>query len=273
MDRLRQVQVGALRVSFVPDGAVKMVPRFLFPGTSETDWADNARFLDDAGRLTISSGALLVEHGDRAVLIDAGYGPYPEPVSRMEYGIAEMYGGALLDNLRRLGREPRDIEAIAITHLHIEHVGWAAHPAFAHAPCLLSDTEWSGRAATPGVSEQVLTAIGQRFRPVSAAEPILPGVTALALPGHTPGQTGYLLTSGDARLLAFADVMHSAVQVSHPDWPLLGESSPEESAAVRRQVLRRLADERAIGFGIHFADVTFGTVRQTGDAFSWEPLP
>ena len=278
MDRLQQAgtlrsaEIGDIRVSYVPDGAVKMVPRSLFPGTSDDDWTDNARFLDSSGWLTISSGGLLVERGHRAVLIDAGFGPYPEPVSRPEYGMAQMYGGALLDNLGALGRQPGDIEAIAITHLHVEHVGWAAEPAFAHAACLLSQTEWDSRKAEHGVTEDVLAAIAPRFRPVADGQEILPGVSAVALPGHTPGQMGVEVTAGGEHLLAFADVLHSPVQVTHPDWVLAGDLVPEESAAMRRAVLSRLASRQAPGFGIHFADVGFGTVRTTGTEFTWEPL-
>jgi glyoxylase-like metal-dependent hydrolase (beta-lactamase superfamily II) len=269
---LRSVAVGDIRVSYVPDGAVKMVPRFLFPGTSDGDWAENAEFLDSSGWLTISSGALLIERGQRAVLIDAGFGPYPEPVSRLEYGIARMYGGGLLDNLRALGRQPGDIEAIAITHLHVEHVGWAGDPAFAHSACLLSQTEWDNREAEYGVTEDVLAAIAPRFRPVADGDEILTGVTTLALPGHTPGQIGFEVAAGGERLLSFADVLHSPVQVTHPDWALAGDLVPQESAATRHAVLGRLADQRALGFGIHFADAGFGTVRRTGTGFGWEPL-
>jgi glyoxylase-like metal-dependent hydrolase (beta-lactamase superfamily II) len=268
----RSVQVGDIRVSYVPDGAVKMVPRFLFPETSDGDWTENARFLDSSGWLTISSGGVLVERGDRAVLVDAGFGPYPKPVSRLEYGMAQMYGGALLDNLSALGRQPGDIEAIAITHLHVEHVGWAADPAFAHAACLLTQTEWDNRKAEYGVTEEVLAAIAPRFRPIADGEELLPGVSARALPGHTPGQMGFEVASGGEHLLAFADVFHSPVQVTHPDWVLAGDLVPQESAAMRRAVLNRLADQQTLGFGIHFADAGFGTVRQAGTEFTWEPL-
>ena len=65
-------------------------------------------------------------HGRRAILLDSGYGPHPEPVSSPQHGMALMYGGAFLDNLRELGRQPGEIEAVAISHLHLEHFGWAA---------------------------------------------------------------------------------------------------------------------------------------------------
>ena len=269
---LRSVQTGDIRVSYVPDGAIKMVPRFLFPRTSDGDWIENARFLDSSGWLTISSGGLLLERGARAVLIDAGFGPYPEPVSRPEYGMAQMYGGALLDNLSALGRQPSDVEAIAITHLHVEHVGWAADPAFAHAACLLSQTEWDARKAAFGVTEDLLATIAPRFRPIVDGQEILPGVSAVALPGHTPGQMGFEVASGGEHLLAFADVLHSPVQVTHPDWALAGDLVPEKSADMRSAVLKRLADQQTPGFGIHFADAGFGTVRRTGTEFTWEPL-
>ncbi len=85
----RSLDLGGVRVSYVPDGAVKIRPNYLFPGVSEIDPA----YLDRNGCLTISSGGLLVQRDGRTVLIDAGYGPHPEPVTMQEYGIAAMYGG------------------------------------------------------------------------------------------------------------------------------------------------------------------------------------
>ncbi|EFF89321.1 metallo-beta-lactamase [Streptomyces sp. e14] len=277
--RIRSLRVGDLRVSYVPDGVVKMVPRSLFPATSDETWARNSRYLDSSGWLTISAGGLLIENGERAMLVDVGYGPFTEPVSMMEHGMATMYGGSLLDSLDRLGRGPHDIETVAITHLHIEHLGWAAHPAtgesepaFAHAAYLVSQREWDDRRTTFGVTEEVAAALARRVRTVADGDEVFPGVRAVALPGHTAGQMGYEVTSAGERLLAFADVLHSPVQVAHPDWAIVGESAAEESAGLRREVLGRLADEGTIGFGVHFADVPFGRVRRMGDSFAWEPL-
>jgi glyoxylase-like metal-dependent hydrolase (beta-lactamase superfamily II) len=269
---IRTVQIGSSRVSYVPDGVVKMVPQFLFPDTTDDDWVSNGGHLDDSGWLTVSSGGLLVERDDRAILLDSGFGPYPTPTSNLEYGMAYMRGGAFLDNLRTLGREPRDIEAIAISHLHVEHVGWAAEPEFAHTAVLLSAIEWGGRKAEHGVTEEVLTALTPRIQTIRDGEEIFPGVRALALPGHTPGQTGFEVDGGDMRLLVFADALHSALQVTHPQWALMGDLNPERSAQTRQDVLGRLTDTGTIGFGIHFADVQFGRPRKSDGGLEWEPL-
>ncbi|MET9826499.1 MBL fold metallo-hydrolase [Streptomyces sp. NPDC006349] len=277
--RIRSLRVGELSVSYVPDGAVKMVPRSLFPATTDETWARNGPYVDPSGWLTISAGGLLIEHGERAMLVDAGYGPFTEPVSMMEHGMASMYGGSLLESLATLGRSPHEIETVAITHLHVEHLGWAAHPepgasqpAFGHAAYLVSHREWEERHTTFGVTEQVADALAPRVRAVSDGDEVFPGVRAVALPGHTAGQMGYEVTSGDDCLLAFADVLHSPAQVAHPDWAIVGEPAPDVSAGLRREVLGRLADEGIVGFGIHFADVPFGRVRRAGDAFAWQPL-
>lgn len=276
---IRSLRVGELNLSYVPDGVVKMVPRSLFPATSDEMWARNGQYLDQSGWLSISAGGLLIEHGERAMLIDAGYGPFPDPVSMMEHGMASMYGGSLVESLAKLGRRPHEIETVAITHLHIEHLGWAAHPApgdarpaFAHASYQLSHKEWEDRDTTFGVTDEIADALAPQVRIVDDGDEIFPGVRAVALPGHTAGQMGYEVTSGDERLLAFADVMHSPVQVEHPDWAIVGEATAGESSKLRRKMLSQLADEGTIGFGIHFADVPFGKVWRAGDAFTWVPL-
>lgn len=108
---------------------------------------------------------------------------------------------------------------------------------------------------------QALDAIAPRVRTVADGDEVLPGVHVVALPGHTPGQLGFTVTGDHSRLLAFADVMHSPLQVQKPDWAVLGEPDPAASGTTRRRVLEDLTEEGTIGFGIHFADVPFGTVR------------
>ncbi len=276
----RSLQVGDLRVSYVADGASSIRARFLIPEATEEDWARQGRYLDDDGCLTLSAGGLLVERGERALLIDAGFGPFSSTPAGLEHpSVARMYGGGLLDNLRQLGRSPQDVEAIAVTHLHVEHVGWAANPepgsstpAFTRAEVLVSETEWAARQAGYGVTQAALDTMAPRVRAVADGDEVFPGVRAVALPGHTPGQLGYTITSGGSTVFAFADVLHSPVQVAYPQWATIGED-PQAGPAARRRVLEALADQDTIGYGVHFADVVFGRVRRQGTGFTWHPLP
>src|SRR3974390_1651855 len=101
--------------------------RMLLPQATEEDWAQNADYLDEDGFLLASVGGLLVERDGRALLVDAGAGPITMGPPLNTYGV--ITGGALLDSLATIGRGPADIEAIALTHLHADHFGWAWHPA------------------------------------------------------------------------------------------------------------------------------------------------
>ncbi|MEU6034079.1 MBL fold metallo-hydrolase [Actinomadura sp. NPDC047616] len=126
-------------------------PRGWLPDTTDEVWTAHPDYLDDSGHLVASIGGLLVENGDRALLIDAGFGPQslpPDPGTPR----GAIHGGALLDNLAELGRRPEEIESVASTHLHPDHIGWAwhpapggDHPAFVHADHLVSAPEWAQR--------------------------------------------------------------------------------------------------------------------------------
>lgn len=276
----QSLEFGDTRVTYLPDGVVALDPRGWLPDSTDAFWTAHPEYLDDSGYLVASIGGLLVEHGDRALLIDAGFGPQTLPAQPGNpYGAIS--GGALLDSLAAVGRQPTDIEAVAITHLHIDHVGWAWHPApgtdlpaFAGADILVAEPEWSEREVlvAHGTSAEILTAMEPRVRTVSDGEEIFPGVHVLLTPGHTPGHATYVITMGERRLIAFGDALHSPVQIDHPEWSAAPDHDPELSAEHRRRLVGELERPDTIGFGVHFADVLFGQVRRDGDAPAWVPF-
>ncbi|MBC9717774.1 MBL fold metallo-hydrolase [Streptomyces sp. TRM66268-LWL] len=272
---IRSLQLGDTRVSYVPDGAVQLRPRDLLPATTSDLWAAHPEYLDESGHLVASIGGLLVERGDRALLIDAGFGPQSWPPAP-DGPRGAIHGGALLDSLAELGRRPEEIEAVAITHLHPDHTGWAWHPApggdrpaFAHADYLVAEPEWSRRDL---VDAQEVAGLAPRIRTVTDGQEIFPGVRMRITSGHSPGHAEYVITSGGQRLIAFGDALHSSIQVSNPDWSSVWDHDPVVSAAHRHRLVAELAEPDTIGFGIHFAGVVFGRVQRNGDGPTWTPL-
>ncbi|MEU0685376.1 MBL fold metallo-hydrolase [Streptomyces uncialis] len=276
----RSLTLGRTRVTYVPDGAVQLAPRGWLPDSTDEWWEAHPEYLDDSGHLVAGIGALLVENGDRALLIDAGFGPQSVPAVPGN-PIGAIQGGALLDNLAGLGRAPGTIEAVAFTHLHIDHLGWARHPApgsdrppFTRAELLVTEPEWSGRhlLAAHGTTAGMLAPLESRVRTVTDGQEIFPGVRVRYMPGHTPGHTGYVIESGGRRLIAFGDALHSPVQTARPQWSAAPDHDPARSAAFRHQLVAELQEPGTIGFGNHFADVVFGHVRPGADGPVWHPV-
>jgi glyoxylase-like metal-dependent hydrolase (beta-lactamase superfamily II) len=275
--RIRSVLVGEIAVTYLPDGMVPINPVWLYPEMTEKDWSRNyPEYLDSRGYLTVSSGALLIENGDRAMLLDAGYGPFSPSASRADSLVGAISSGELLASLASAGRKPEDIEAIAFSHLRMDHVGWAALPRLSNpfwdATCLVHEPEWRDRESA-GVSTGMLSSLEARAATVADGEEIFPGVRVQALPGHTQGHAGFRISSLGQELIAFGDVMYSPYQAVHPELKMFGDSDYDSARQSRFQIVAELAATGKIGYGCHFADVVFGRVQHTGTTMAWIPLP
>ncbi|WP_371661017.1 MBL fold metallo-hydrolase [Streptomyces sp. NBC_00280] len=266
---VRTLRVGELKVSYVPDGAMLLKPAGSPPAAVDRHWSRYGAYLNDTRRLVANTGGLLVEHGARALLIDAGFGPRAVPEDPGHPDRGAVHGGSLPGNLALLGRSPEDIETVAFTHLHPDHTGWACvdPPLFTRATFVIPKTEWDQDHRDPA-----LEALEPRTRLVLAGDEIFPGVHAMALPGHTAGHTGFVIASHGARLLAFGDALLSSLQIRHPEWSAISDADPTRSERHRRHLIAELLRPDTLGFGIHFADVVFGRVRAHGENAVWHPL-
>jgi glyoxylase-like metal-dependent hydrolase (beta-lactamase superfamily II) len=266
---IRTTRVGAHRLTYLPDGVVQLDPTQWYPRTDPAVWRGEwHHLLDPEGYLTASIGGLLIEFDERAMLIDAGFGPRTIPAARTHPALGELAGGDLLTALKQVGRQPSDIETVAFTHLHDDHFGWVLRPGpegtpFAAAGLAAGAEDW-------GVWREPLP---KGLRPIGVrdGEAVFPGVRALATPGHTPGHTSYLIESEGERLLVIGDALHSPAQVANPEWMVLMDVDPVRGVASRRAVLSVLAEAGVRGFGIHFADVGFGRVLTEGGVPAWVP--
>lgn len=211
-------------------------------------------------KIRLDVDALLLRMPGHVVLLDTGLGPRQGP-------------GVLMESLKRAHVAPAAVTDILITHAHGDHVGGLigtdGKPQFPKAKIRMSAREWAAMQKTDPNGTKLIAAEIATFEPGTE---ILPGITAIALYGHTPGHVGYEIVSGRARIEDIGDIAHSSVlSLEHPQW--LGEMDQDEKMglATRTKELARLAKAHELVFAPHFPFPGVGWIVAKGDAYAWMP--
>lgn len=226
-----------------------------------------ARVLTAAGKpgdsIELSVNTLLVRLPGHLVLIDTGY------------GVAGATKGILLASLARAGVTPAQITDILISHSHGDHIGGTLgaddRPVFANARIHMAAAEWEFLQGNPA-NAALVAAIGSQVKTFQPGAQLFPAITAVALEGHTPGHSGYRITSGRARMLAIGDMAHSyIVSLAKPEWIMGFDRDKAVGAATRRATFTALATSKEQLFSPHFPYPGIGRVVASGEGFKWQP--
>lgn len=208
-------------------------------------------------------------------LVDAGTGT--------SWG--EAYGHARTA-LETLGVTRESVDRVLITHLHGDHAlglfdGEA--PYFPNARILVPAAELSfftdadKRASTQedrrggfAIAETLLRLYPDRVNAIGTTEDVIPGVTLIPLPGHTHGQSGYLIDNDGCDLLLWGDAVHlETLQAADPEVGLVFDLEGAVAVTTRRDILERASDHGWVVSGGHVEG--FKTVRRVGNAFELVP--
>lgn len=252
------MRVGEIEVLLVFDGFGYEVARdvLLRPDDTRSDpWPAHEALLDRHGRLEFTLGGFLVRSGDRVILVDAGAGTIDTGQYR---------GGQFLASLREYGVTPDDVTDVIFTHLHFDHVGWAAakgEVVFRHATYRVHEADWAYFVENPGAAPgavRKLSPIRPQLETFSAACTLAPGLDARPVPGHTPGSTAFVVSSGSQRVLLLGDVAHTAVELTEPGWEFVFDVDRSAARAVREQIATELLDSQDLATAAHFPAPQFG---------------
>jgi glyoxylase-like metal-dependent hydrolase (beta-lactamase superfamily II) len=115
-------------------------------------------------------------------------------------------------------------------------------------------------------AHDVLELLVNQIESFAPGQELLPGVQTVALPGHTPGQSGYLFQSEDSRFLTIGDAMHDPVlHVRRPQWTSTGDARRQLTVKTRLDLLGRLADGKLRFQAFHFPFPGMGHIRRDSD--------
>jgi glyoxylase-like metal-dependent hydrolase (beta-lactamase superfamily II) len=90
----------------------------------------------------------------------------------------------------------------------------------------------------------------------------VPGITAVATPGHTPGHISFVVSSGTARAIILGDMIHCPVEIGESELDFVFDVDPKLSRETKARIERELARPDTVMVGPHFPNLVFGRVLQ-----------
>lgn len=275
-------QVGEVRITRLVELETAAPPEMVCVGlTAEDGLALRGSLPDhvtDDGWLTFSIHGLVIDDGERRILVDGGVGdgkPRPAPwFDRLET--------RWLDRLADAGFGVETFDTVVVTHVHVDHVGWMTRadghawaPSFPGARHLVVADEldhWLGLGEPPDDGDHLSDSVAPVLAAdlldrVAADARISEHVRLISTPGHTPGHASVMIESGGAAAVITGDVLHHPIQISRPDLASPFDDDVEVARRTRRAFVERFADTGVLVIGTHFAAPSAGEiVRRDGRA-------
>jgi glyoxylase-like metal-dependent hydrolase (beta-lactamase superfamily II) len=275
-----RLMLGEFEVTALSDGTFPMDAGKILSNVTpkELDAGLAKSFLKNPVETSVNG--FLINTGSKLVLVDTGAGVLFGPTL-----------GKLLANLKASGYRPEQVDEIYITHMHGDHVGGLSadgKPVFTNAVVRSSQQEadyWLNKAhmdAAPKDSKDGYQAAmsmlnpyvsAGKFKPFNGDTELVPGIRAVASPGHTVGHTIYVVESKGQKLVLWGDLMHvAAVQFPNPAVTIHFDTDSVMAAAQRKKVFADAAEYGNWVGGAHLSFPGIGHLRTAGSGYSYVPV-
>lgn len=280
-------KVGDFEVTVVTDGAVTNPLSDAYVANAPKQAVNAALAADHLppDRVFHAYTPVVVNTGAKLVAIDTGLGP---GVFQQSKGAAGQYH----NNLQAAGIDRAAVDVVIISHFHGDHinglVGPDNKPAFPNAEIMVPEAEWafwsdeSNASKLPEVArgqmgnvKRVFGVLGNKVTRYQAGKELVPGITAIASYGHTPGHTSHVIASGNSRVLVQADITAGAASifVRNPDWQFVFDTDKAMAVQTRRKMYDMAVAEKMMVQGYHFPFPSLAYVEKSGNGYRLVPVP
>ncbi len=236
---------------------------------------------DENNMCTWSMRCMLIEDGDRLILIDTGIGNKQSEKFFKHY---YLHGNDSLDgNLQKLGFHRSDITDVFLTHLHFDHVGGAIErdpksesyrPAFPNAHFWTNQRHWkwatepNAREKASFLKENILPIeeSGQlKYVNVQDKDGIYPTdlpFDVLLVSGHTDAQMCPVINYQGKKLVFMADLLPSTGHIPLP-YVMGYDTRPLITLSEKERFMKEAADKEYYLFLEHDSANEICTVHNT----------
>ena len=275
-----RMMLGDFEVTALSDGTVNLPVDKLLTNTTPAKVNKALAKAFVTAPLETSVNGYLINTGSKLVLIDTG--------------AAKLFGptlGNLAANLKAAGYQPEQVDEVYITHMHPDHVGglmdgdklafpnatvradkhdadfWLSQANLDKAP---ADAKGFFQGAMASLNPYVKA---NKFVPFDGATNLVPGISAVATPGHTAGHSTYVVESKGQKLVLWGDLIHvAAVQFDDPAVTIAFDTDAKAAKGARKLAFDAAVKGAYLVGATHIAFPGLGHVRANGKAYTWVPL-
>jgi glyoxylase-like metal-dependent hydrolase (beta-lactamase superfamily II) len=264
-----------MKIYPIETGNFKLDGGAMFGVVPKTIW-QKTNPADSNNLIDMSMRCMLIEDGNRLILIDTGLG---EKQSAKFFGYYYLFGGfSLTNSLAKQGFHPDDITDVFLTHLHFDHCGGVIErnsqkmmlqPAFKNAKFWSNDAHWNW-ATAPNPREKA-SFLKENINPIkesgqlnfigkNALEQI--GFEVLYMDGHTEKQMLPKLTYQGKTIVFMADLLPTVGHIPLP-YVMGYDTRPLLTINEKAAFLNEAADQNYYLFLEHDAYNEICTVKHT----------
>jgi glyoxylase-like metal-dependent hydrolase (beta-lactamase superfamily II) len=267
--------VGRFEVSVLSDGFIDF-PFALFTGAApeQVEQAAAAHFAARATGIRSGFNVWLIRDGQRLVLVDAG-----------PAGTVSETSGRLPGALAAIGISQASIDAVIVTHMHVDHIAGlvvGGRRNFPNAEVYVDRrdtahfTDAAKAIAAPDLLKssfakaQELVKLYPRLQRIDGERQIGRGISTVNLAGHTPGHIGVSVEDGSERLLLVGDMLfHPAAHPGLPGLGILFEEDKPAADAARARFFERAAADKVLLAATHMPFPGLGRIVKDGSSLRW----
>jgi glyoxylase-like metal-dependent hydrolase (beta-lactamase superfamily II) len=281
-------KVGDIQVTVVSDGknVFKLEDSFITNAKKDEVNAALEKAFLPRDVFTIHFAPLVINSGGKLIVLDTGNGPAAKVNSKGANGL-------FIDNMAAAGFDPKAVDMVVISHFHGDHVNGLltadGTPAFPNAEVLVPAVEWkfwmddgemsrasAGRMQNLFKNNRSIfeASLQKKVTPYEWGKEVAPGLVAVETPGHTPGHTSYVLSSGSGKVFIQSDVTNNPNPfASNPGWHGFFDQDADMAEKTRRRVYDMVAAEKLQLQGFHYPFPGLVNIEKDGNGYRVIPAP